>query len=271
MRGRKAAKILLVTRKPSFLYVVFRNFFCFGLVLFAFFAALWAAGGIDLSNYGSPFAKVENFKGWQREKTVPTLRQTIKMEKSEVVQVQSNVDGIFYFIAVDSPDMQKGADTFAEMQRRAKVLLQAIATKSSGNRKVIASDGTDITEDMKRLLVAHYGKNLSLAEYHEPGESVVGSNTGKGKLFEICLRSKKNPEEWNNLNTMFRVLVHEMAHSADSQQREDGEKGHGEVFKRLNMHLLAEAEVLGLYDCEEYKRTNQAFCGETLSEKYCGG
>ena len=88
-------------------------------------------------------------------------------------------------------------------------------------------------------------------------------------MIETCLINKHNPSEWNSDNTLFRVHIHELAHSADIQYRADGEDGHGPEFKRLHQYLLGVAENLGIYSCDEYKQSGRKFCGLVLTEMYC--
>ena len=190
--------------------------------------------------------------------------------KSKVVKVKSHKDGQFYFVADDLPDKQKAADKLAEINRRSQYLLQAIDEQLDGNKRIKAGDGTDITDNMRQLVKRHYKKFTPYAEYHNPSDLTVGSNSDKGMMIETCLRNKYNPSEWNEDNTLFRVHIHELAHSADFHYRADGEDGHGPEFKRLHQHLLKVAENLGIYDCGAYKSSGKRFCGLKLTEEYCG-
>lgn len=190
--------------------------------------------------------------------------------KSKVVKIRAPADQRHYFVADDLPDKEKAANKLAEIHRRAQYLLQAIDEQMDGNRRIKSGDGVDITDNMRTLVKKHYGKDIPLAEYNNPSDMTVGSNSDKGMMIETCLRGKHDPSEWNSDNTLFRVHMHELAHSADFEYREDGEEGHGPVFKRLHQYLLHVAENLGLYSCEEYKRSGGKFCSLRLSEEYCG-
>ena len=190
--------------------------------------------------------------------------------KSKVIQVKSHKDGRMYYVADDLPQKQKAADILAEVSRRSQYLLQSVAEQLEGNKRIKAADGTDITDNMKTLTRKHYKKPPPLAEYNNPSDMTVGSNSDKGALIEHCLRGKDDPTEWNSMNTLFRVHVHELAHSADFHYREDGSAAHGPVFKRLHQHLLGIAENLGIYNCAQYKASGQRFCSLKLDENYCG-
>lgn len=192
-------------------------------------------------------------------------------DKSKVVAVKSSMDNNIYFVAADLPDREKAANKMAEVNRRTQTLLQSIEEQLDGGRRIVAEDGTDITDNMKQLVRKHYKKPMAFAEYHNPNDLTVGSNSDKGELIEMCLRSKDDPSKWNPDNSLFRVHVHELAHSADFHFRGDGEEAHGPVFRRLHKYLLGVSENLGIYDCAEYKRSGKRFCGLILSESYdCG-
>ena len=189
--------------------------------------------------------------------------------KSKVVKVKSEKDGKFYFVASDLPDKKKAANTLAEVQRRSQYLLQSINEQLSEGKRVVANDGSDITANMEKLVDSHYGIDTPFAEYHNPSDLTVGSNSEKGMMIEMCLRNKYDTNQWNPINTLFRVHMHELAHSADFEFRGDGEAAHGPVFKKLHQHLLSTAENLGLYSCDEYKASGKKYCGLLLSEGYC--
>lgn len=190
--------------------------------------------------------------------------------KSKVGRVRSNVDGKFYFVAADLPDKGRAADKLAEINRRSQYLLQSISEQLSEGGRITSEDGVDITDNMKQLVRKHYRKYTPFMEYHNPSDKTVGSNSDKGTVIETCLRSKRNPSEWNSDNTLFRVHVHELAHSADFEFRGDGDAAHGPVFKRLHKFLLGVSQNLGIYDCGEYQRSGRRFCGLQLTEDFCG-
>ena len=189
--------------------------------------------------------------------------------KSDVQQQKSSKDRKMYYVAKDLPEKQKAANKLAEISRRAQYLLQAIHEQLDGNKRIKSGDGHDITDNMKQLVRTHYKKTVPFAEYHNPSDKTVGSNSDKGVMIETCLRGKYNTKQWNSDNTLFRVHTHELSHSADFEYREDGEDAHGPHFKRLHQYLLGVAENLGLYSCAEYTKSGRAFCGLALTERYC--
>ena len=191
--------------------------------------------------------------------------------KSDVVQIRCEKDGRHYFVASDLPEKEKAAGMLAEISRRAQYLMQAVDEQMDGSKRIVAIDGVDITDNMKALLRKHYKIETPLAEYHNPSDMTVGSNSDKGVVIETCLRSKFDPTEWSSINTLFRIHCHELAHSADFDYRSDGEDGHGPIFRRLHKYLLGVSENLGIYNCAEYTKSGGAVCGVKLTESYqCG-
>lgn len=224
----------------------------------------------DVKTEAISFGEVVKNKDGSKSVKVDTAPAATGEDK--VVKQRSDIDGEYYFVAASLPEKVKAANKLAEIHRRSQYLLQAIDEQLDGNRRITASDGTDITDNMRKLVKRHYQKSIPFAEYHNPDDQTVGSNSDKGMLIQICLRSKADPTKWNSDNTLFRVHVHELAHSADHHFREDGNAGHGPEFYRLMNHLLGVAENLGIYSCAEYKRSGRAFCGLALTEEdtHCG-
>lgn len=185
--------------------------------------------------------------------------------KSKVIRARSTVDNKFYLVAADLPEKEEAANFLAELHRRSQTLLQAVEEMMDGGQQIVSDDNYDLTPNFKRLVKKHFKKDTGFAEYHNPKDRTVGANSAKGELVEICIRSKTQPRLWNSMNTAFRVHVHELAHSADNEFREDGD--HGPEFNRIMGKLLQISENLGLYDCAEYRKSGRAFCGLTLTEE----
>lgn len=200
------------------------------------------------------------------EKAIKASKDRDPSGKSQVVRQKADIDGDYYYVAADLPNKKKAANKLAEVQRRSQYLLQSIDEQLDGNRRIVASDGEDITDNMRKLVTKHYKKRIPFAEYNNPNpdDYTVGSNSEKGELIEMCLRSKFDSEEWNSDNTLFKVHVHELAHSADHHYRED--HYHGPEFERLNNYLLKVAQNLGIYSCSEYMKSGKKFCGLRLEE-----
>ncbi|BCU09333.1 hypothetical protein [Sicyoidochytrium minutum DNA virus] len=200
-------------------------------------------------------------------KEVTTTQVPEEPGKSMVVKQFCDRDNEFYFVASDLPDRMSAARKLSEARRRTRVLIAEIQRRVNTGNVIKALDGRDITDNMKKLTAAHSKYQSPFSEYHNPKDRTVGSNCDKGMLIEVCLRDKFNPTKWNTDNSIFRVLVHELAHSADHHMRDHGKDGHGPDFYRLQNYLLSVAQKLGIYSKEEHKRSGQRFCGLIFNEK----
>lgn len=191
--------------------------------------------------------------------------------KDKVVKQRSSIDYKYYYVSDVLGDKLVAANKLAELNRRVQYLLQTIDESLDNGARVYAKDGADITTNMRQLVNKHHNKALPVAEYNSPKDNTVGTNSDKGMLIEVCLRSKYNSKEWNSDNTLFRVMAHELAHSADHAWRGDGDHAHGPDFFRLHNHLLKVGEDIGVYNCNEYKMSGRKHCGLVLTEKSnCG-
>lgn len=134
----------------------------------------------------------------------------------------------------------------------------------------------DITCAVSRLLQKHHIHNstpdarLDLS-HHDSEDNVLAVNEDKGKQLSICVFPKNTtgslvPE---NKNTLFRVLVHELAHSMHCEHVRT--KDHGSHFGRLEGFLLFKSKQAGLYKCPADSSTSLSVCGKTLPlSSLCG-
>lgn len=259
------------------------GFVYFALIMFVFSLVVMFFGGSNSNNNAvnvqgynvvhddgltenSPVTLGDVVNTSDGDKAIKASKEKDPSGKSQVVRVKSDIDGDYYYVAANLPDKVKAANKLAEVQRRSQYLLQSIDEQLDSNRRITAEDGTDITDNMRKLVKKHYKKRIPFAEYNNPNpdDYTVGSNSEKGELIEMCLRSKFNSNDWNSDNTLFKVHVHELAHSADHHYREDHH--HGPEFERLNNYLLKISQNLGIYSCSEYMKSGKKFCGLRLEE-----
>lgn len=189
--------------------------------------------------------------------------------KEPVKAVKSAKDGNKYYVSSRLGEDSKALGFLEDLQDVASKVLTEVKKKLDAGETLIAHDKSNITKNMEVLIQRHYQKPFTLAEYIHFRNRIVGANSDKGLLIEICLRSKYDTKQFNSQNTVRRVFLHEMAHSADFDYREKGRKAHGPEFEKLHMYLLGVAEDLGLYSCELYNKHGDSFCGLALGESYC--
>lgn len=178
------------------------------------------------------------------------------------------------------------AEHLMELQRRARELLKHIhdghmnpdGTLRSrvmvSNAGVPCVDGTcsesvDITCAVMRLLMKHYkhqhfpAADLRVSEYDNDDNDILAVNEDKGRHLRICVFEKGNrtgPPE--NMNTLMRVLLHELTHSMHCEYVKS--KNHGRHFARLEAYLLHTAKTIGLYECPDTDGGKLRVCGRML-------
>jgi hypothetical protein len=145
--------------------------------------------------------------------------------------------------------------------------------------------GRDISAAVKRLLAQHHGR-LVLREYHstDPDDMVVAMNVNKGEELAVCVRDRTDTSKLNCVNTMMRVVLHELAHTMDPKYRMHAT--HGPCFDRLADYLYhcseridvvsKEGVIVPLYHCpyscdgdDGPLKTHVPFCGLMLPRTHC--
>mmetsp|Transcript_7548 Transcript_7548/g.13445 ORF Transcript_7548/g.13445 Transcript_7548/m.13445 type:complete len:292 (+) Transcript_7548:95-970(+) len=200
-------------------------------------------------------------------KAVSLVRKSMgeaKSGKARLLKKTADLDDQGYFVAAGVPGDEQAANHLAELQRRAMILIARIDDLVKEGKPLNSVDGREVTENMKRILKKHLNRPLLLVELFQPGGTTVGANSGKGMLFELCLR--KNANDFDPVNSTMRVLVHEIAHSGDANYRKAGVDAHGPVFKSIQDFMLEVAEREGLYSCEEFSNGGRRICGLQLDE-----
>mmetsp|Transcript_18748 Transcript_18748/g.33252 ORF Transcript_18748/g.33252 Transcript_18748/m.33252 type:complete len:240 (-) Transcript_18748:790-1509(-) len=213
----------------------------------------------------SPEEEVEgHFQHIEKPKQAQSKVAKQKQAQSKVIKYRDAIDGKHYYVAHDLPDKETAARKLAEVHDRTHLLVSSIARDLDNGRRIVSETGRDLTPNMLRLVKSHASTNgedsAIFAEYHNPSDRVVGSNRSKGGLIEICLRDKGDPTVWNSDNSIFRVHIHELSHSADSTHG-----SHGPEFKEIMRYLLMRAEGLQLYSSRQYP--HEKFCGLELRDE----
>lgn len=107
-------------------------------------------------------------------------------------------------------------------------------------------------EDVQRLV--RRMDNVKIEESkNEEGTSSYTIN--KGELLSICVRYKPDNSKFHNDNTIWFVLMHELAHVMSITE------GHGEEFMKNFKFLLVESEKMNIYTPIDYSNNNITYCG----------
>lgn len=108
-------------------------------------------------------------------------------------------------------------------------------------------------EDVKRLV--RRMDNVRIEESKDE-EGTSSYTVNKGELISVCVRYKPSNENFHNDNTLWFVLMHELAHIMSISE------GHGPEFVKNFKFLLKESESMGIYQPVDYSNNNNiVYCG----------
>ena len=105
---------------------------------------------------------------------------------------------------------------------------------------------------VKRLVNRIHDTKIEESPF-EPDTSSYTLN--KGELMAFCVRSKENPNDMHDYQTMLFVVIHELAHVASVS------RGHGAEFVSTFKWLLQQADESGMYSPVDYSKTPITYCG----------
>lgn len=107
-------------------------------------------------------------------------------------------------------------------------------------------------EDIQRLV--RRMDNVKIEESKDE-EGTSSYTVNKGELMSICIRYKPDSNRFHDDNTMWFVLMHEIAHVMSVTE------GHGEEFMKNFKFLLVESEKMNMYTPVDYSNNNITYCG----------
>jgi hypothetical protein len=170
------------------------------------------------------------------------LSALLKYQRGSRVLVESMSDGRKYLVKI--PNSRISSDTLAELNKRKMKLCEHLSNiKKYKNNK-----------NVQRLLRK---QNVIIEEISKKYEGEAAYSINKGERIGICLKNKKG--EIEDMNTMFFVLMHELAHIMTSEYK------HNKAFWDNFSLLIQNAIDVKLYEHQEYRQNKETFCGHVIS------
>ena len=114
------------------------------------------------------------------------------------------------------------------------------------------SDKDELTRVSR--LVNRLQKNIEVFE-SEFEQGVSSYTVNKGEELAICVRNKANKNVFHNENTLWFVIMHELAHVMSISE------GHNQEFIDNFKYLLVKSKEFGYYEPKNYKEQNINYCG----------
>ena len=170
----------------------------------------------------------------------------IYMRKSntEVTIVKSKIDGYSYVVQ-NLKDKQHAADMLAQIKIKLKQLTDHL-------RKNNASE-----EHVKRLLKRFKPDKISEGT---KDKNYTTYTLNKGEKVVFCLRARDGSEKLHDLNLLFFVAVHELAHIMTVST------GHTEEFQENFSYLIHKAADIGIYQPENFRANPTTYCGISVTD-----
>ena len=157
--------------------------------------------------------------------------------------VVSNVNNRRYLVREGKTQVES-ANRLAKLIEKKKKLCDYLSVKQKYKTKA----------GVKRLLER---RNVEIEEKSMEYDDQAAYSINKGERIGICLKNKAG--KYEDDNTMFFVLMHELAHIMSKKY------GHDEEFWK-NFAILVEAAVeAGLYKYQRYDKDVTTFCGHVIS------
>lgn len=156
----------------------------------------------------------------------------------------SDVDGNKYCVR-ERNKLKLAADKLANVNVKLKQLVKHVGKKYPDR------------ENCKRLASKFNPKKI----YETlPTSEYTAYSQNKGEKLAFCLNTKKNGGKLIDLNTLTFVAIHELSHIASKSI------GHNEEFWNNFKFLLEEAEIIGVYEPEDYKEDPKNYCGMKITD-----
>jgi len=159
-----------------------------------------------------------------------------------VIEQLSPIDNNKYIVR-DELDKQEAAKILSILKNKSTILINKLSELYPNDDKI-------------RKLVTNYRPNNIYETSYKKNHTSYSVN--KGQKIYICLRNINN--EFVNINIIFFVMIHELAHIMTTTWDVSANK-HSIEFRNNNKFLLNHATQFKLYKNINYENFPQPYCG----------
>ncbi len=167
------------------------------------------------------------------------------IQESEYLNLKciiSDVDGKRYCVR-DRSKLKLAANLLANINTKMNTLVEHVKEKYPDR------------ENVKRLVKGYNPKKISETL---PTSEYTAYSENKGEKIAFCLNTEKKNGKLIDENTLMFVATHELSHVATKSI------GHTEEFWNNFKFLLKEADEIGVYKPEDYKKNSRRYCGTDI-------
>jgi hypothetical protein len=169
----------------------------------------------------------------------------------EVLWVQSDIDQRHYIIRnkYSNEKLKESANLLASINIRTQTLIDHVSIKYA--RDPFFSRAVDTLKKVYSPDIISEAAN----------DARYTTFTIDKKDMHICLRTRDDLQNAYDVNLLMYVVIHELAHMANYDDKYQPILGHGKEFQTIFKLLVKEAMAIGVYSYQDYNSQPQEYCG----------
>lgn len=144
---------------------------------------------------------------------------------------------------------KESVDTLALLNRNIEKLIKYLEKKYKN-------------ENFVKYLKRNY--NASILSEAIKSENWTTYTLNKESIY-MCIRTKDKNDEIYDINLLMFVLLHELAHFSNYDNKGYPIIGHGKEFKDIFTKLVKSSIEIDIYKYEDYKKSPREYCGITIN------
>jgi len=164
-----------------------------------------------------------------------------------LIYERATFDNDYYWVR-NMSDRSQAANTLALIKSNMNKLIDYLQ-KNINQFPEQMSNIKDLVKRTRKIYIMETPKDEKFTSY----------TINKGEKIVLCLRSKVL-HNIHDMNTLAYVYIHELGHCATLSY------GHTAEFKENFKFLLVQANKIGIYKIQNYKRLPVDYCGMTINE-----
>lgn len=164
-----------------------------------------------------------------------------------LIYERATFDNNYYWVR-NMSDKSQAANTLATIKSNMNKLIDYLQ-KNINQFPEQMSNIKDLVKRTRKIYIMETPKDEKFTSY----------TINKGEKIVFCLRSKVL-HNIHDINTLMYVVLHECSHILTTSY------GHTPEFKENFKFLLVQANKIGIYKIQNYKRLPVDYCGMTINE-----
>ena len=158
-----------------------------------------------------------------------------------LIKFKNSANKLFYLN--NTEQMESKTRSLDIMKERVDILVDKLKQSPYKNKITV------------KRLINKWNGNLNEIEATFKRNQILGYNINKGESIHVCLQDPNSNELIKDYNTMFFIVLHELAHIMTFNYKHNAEFWDNFAF------LIRFSNQLGLYEYVNYNKTPVNFCG----------